>query len=386
MEERNPFEYGRELSLTELVDRETELRAIAATIRNRGKLFVIGPRRYGKTSLLSAAEEAARRDGVIVLRLDAERYETPGELAAAVLTGAVRALQGPLERVLGVLRRAAGRLEPRVTVEGESVSVSVGVSAESGGELPLLAEALDAVERLAAETGREVAVVIDEVQQLVVEHGMAAERQLRSTVQRHRHVAYVFAGSATRLLSEMTGDPGRPFYRLGDRLFVGALPRAEFEAFLERGFRDHGFDPAPGAVARILERAEEVPYNVQRLAHEVWEMARESRWGEERPRIDAALVDQALERIVRREDPAYTQLWTSLTGNRKKALRAVIRVGGEGLLAAEVLRRVRLPASSLRLALADLERAHILRAEPAGGGTRYRLVDPFLAAWLELLP
>ena len=33
---RNPFEYGRELDRAELVDRETELAEIAATIRNRG--------------------------------------------------------------------------------------------------------------------------------------------------------------------------------------------------------------------------------------------------------------------------------------------------------------------------------------------------------------
>ena len=52
---RNPFEYGRELGIDELVDRVEEMREVAATIRNRAKLFVIGPRRYGKTSLLGAA-------------------------------------------------------------------------------------------------------------------------------------------------------------------------------------------------------------------------------------------------------------------------------------------------------------------------------------------
>lgn len=45
---RNPFEYGRELGLSELVDRAEELGVIEATIRTRAKLFLIGPRRYGK--------------------------------------------------------------------------------------------------------------------------------------------------------------------------------------------------------------------------------------------------------------------------------------------------------------------------------------------------
>ncbi|HEU4885453.1 MAG TPA: hypothetical protein VFT45_24610, partial [Longimicrobium sp.] len=63
MDKLNPFEYGRELGLDELVDRREEMAAIDAAIRNRGKLFLIGPRRFGKTSVLSAAGEAATRQG-----------------------------------------------------------------------------------------------------------------------------------------------------------------------------------------------------------------------------------------------------------------------------------------------------------------------------------
>ena len=384
MAHRNPFEYGRELSLEELVDRQEELRELEATIRNRGKLFLIGPRRFGKTSLLSAAAERATRAGTLVLRLDAEKYESLELLAAAILTNAARALAGPLEKAIRLIQKVASRLEPRVTMEGESVSVRLGISPGSGDPLPVLTEALDAVERLAQESGRDVVVILDEVEQIVVEHGLAAERQLRSTVQQHRRVGYIFAGSATRLLAEMTNDPNRPFYRLGSRLFLGLVPRPEFEIFLSRGFADHDMVLTPEACSRILELAEEVPYNVQRLAHETWEMAQESRPDAAGTSVGPESVERALERIVRREDPAYTQAWTTLTSNRKKALKAVIQGGGTGLLAAHALRQSGLSASSLKLALTDLEKAHLVRREQAGGDSRYRLVDPFFAAWLRV--
>ena len=48
---------------------------------NGGKLFLIGPRRYGKTSLLAAAEAHAELEGMVVLRFDAERFPTLGLLA-----------------------------------------------------------------------------------------------------------------------------------------------------------------------------------------------------------------------------------------------------------------------------------------------------------------
>ncbi len=381
MTARNPFEYGRELGHDELVDRADELAQLAAVIRNRGKLFLIGPRRFGKTSLLAAAAEEAEAASVVVLRFDAEKYETLDLLAAALLTGAARALEGPLERLAGMIGRAASRLRPSLEVDPltGALSVSLGAAGGAGGPLPLLTDALDAVESLAEESGRDVVVVLDEVQQIVVEHGEAAERQLRATVQRHRHVGYIFAGSATRLLTAMTTDANRPFYRMGERTFLGPIPDADFLGFLRGSFENSGFEAAPGACERVLDRAGRVPYNVQRLAHEAWEMLR----GGEAASLTPEVVDRAVERIVGREDPAYTQLWTSLTTNQKKTLKAAIVTGGTGLQSGDVALRFTISPASVQVALAALEDRHILRRDLEARGA-YRLVDPFLATWLEV--
>ena len=59
---KNPFQFGRELGASEIVDRAEEVAAVVETIKSGGKLFMIGPRRYGKTSILrAAAEQAAAR-------------------------------------------------------------------------------------------------------------------------------------------------------------------------------------------------------------------------------------------------------------------------------------------------------------------------------------
>lgn len=376
----NPFEYGRELSLSELINRKEELAVVETVIRNRGKLFIIGPRRFGKTSLLSAASEVASGAGVIVLRFDAEKFESLGLLAEALLTSATRALKGPLDATIKLLTRIATRLKPQTSFDAQGgISVSVGVSEEVHGALPLLTDTLDAIEQLAASSGREVVVILDEIQQIVIEHGIAAERQLRSTIQQHRHVGYIFAGSATRLLTEMTHEPNRPFYRLGQRIFLGTIPRPEFIAALEAGFRKGGFEPAEGACERIVDLAEDVPYNVQRLAHEAWEMLR-SRGAAVLTDVDA---DEALDRLVGREDPLYTHIWLALRKNQKTALKAVIGEGGASLLSGGVTRKHKISASSLQTALRQLEDDQHIRQERSLGTTQYRLVDPFFAAWLR---
>lgn len=71
---RNPFEFGRELTPTELVDRVDEVSAAALAMQTSGRFFLIGPRRFGKTSILRAAAERAEAQGCVVMRFNAEAY------------------------------------------------------------------------------------------------------------------------------------------------------------------------------------------------------------------------------------------------------------------------------------------------------------------------
>ena len=376
----NPFEFGRELGAGELVDRETELELVRRSILNRGRLFFIGPRRYGKTSILHAAEELLTAEGVIVLRYNAEAYESVALLARAILTGAARRLGGTVEQASAGLRRFFGGLRPEVSydIDDQRLSVSLGRIAPTAPELPLLGEVLDGIDRMAAEEKGATAVILDEFQHVIEEGGEAAERQLRAAVQRHRHVGYVFSGSRTRMLAQMTGDPNRAFWKLGERFFLGPIPRDAFRRFLGRGFTDAGYTVQPEALDHLLDSAEDIPYNVQRLASACWEALRVA----VKPTLTSELVDQTLIRLVQQENPAYMQLWQSLTKAQKKAVKSVIERQGRELLGREALESSGLAASSMQRALEALDERGVIREEEETQRVRYRLEDPFFAAWI----
>ncbi|MEM7788962.1 MAG: hypothetical protein AAF594_14665 [Bacteroidota bacterium] len=244
----------------------------------------------------------------------------------------------------------------------------------------LIADALSGLDALAANAKGPVAVVIDEFQRVVEDGGVAAEGQIRAAVQAHDHLGYVFAGSKTRMLAEMTGDESRPFYRLGARLFVGPVPREDFRPAITSGFEHAGLAISDGAVEAVLDLAEDVPYNIQRLAHEAW--AEGLATGEP---VTAEGVRGTLERLAARDDPFYTQTWNGLSRTQKQALLAVAREGGTGLYAGEVLRAYDLASpSTMRTVLQALTKAGVTREEEHQGGVRIRLEDPFFAAWLRL--
>jgi hypothetical protein len=386
---RNPFEYGRELGRDELVDRKDELRQVVRSLENIGKLFLIGPRRYGKTSLLGAAASVAEDGGTLVLRYDAERYESLDLLAAAVLSGATRRLASTTERAGALLARVASALRPEVAydIKEQSVSVSLGAAKDAtGNALPVLVDVLDAIERMAEATERPVVVILDEFQHVIKQGGEHAERQIRAAVQTHRRVGYVFAGSATRMLADMTSDPGRAFYKLGARLFLGLIPRDEFTAFLRGGFEHAGFTVDDAALVRILDLTHDVPYSVQRLAHECWECLRvnaaEMTAGDA-THLTVDQVERALVRVLRQEDAAYTQIWNSLKLQQKRALKAAVVEDGRSLLSSDVSRRHKVPTGSMQKALAALDELGIVREESVAGAVRYVLEDPLLGRWLR---
>jgi uncharacterized protein len=382
MSPRNPFEFGRELSLDELVDREAELAELRTVLTGAGKCFLIGPRRYGKTSLLAGAAELAGREKALVLRYDGEVFPTLDLLASRLVRDYAGSLAGPAERVGKAVRTFFKAVKPSVSFKplDGTWSVSLGMQPPAAGALPILLEVLDGYERAARSRSRPTGLILDEFQRIVDRGGADAEGQLRAAVQTHRHLAYIFAGSETRVLAAMTGEASRPFYRLGERRFLGPIPRPAFRAFLARGLKavlavtDEG-------VEAILDRAEDVPYNVQLLAHVCWEAGQTSRAG---TRLTPEFVAGVEASAARRNDPLFTQLWTSLTAPQQKALLAVIHEAGKGLASGAVSRRYRIPVPTLQKSVRALEARGIVREEGARGEVRLRLEDPLFGAWVRL--
>lgn len=379
---KNPFQFGRELGASEIVDRAEEVATVIETIISGSKLFLIGPRRYGKTSILRVAAEQSEANGAVVLSYNVEAYPTLDNLARIILTDATARLVGNVERAGERIRRFFSALRPEVSysmTEG-TWSATLGVEAdEQSAQVPLLIDLLEGLERLASELKTPVGLILDEFQKVIELGGGAAEGQLRAAIQRHKKVGYIFAGSKTRMLTDMTSDPARPFYRLGSRRFIGAVPRADFTEFITRSFTDSRFKSKPEAVVLILDSAEDVPYNVQLLAHTCWEELRASRGSV----LTEEIVRKSRERIVNQDDPFYTQIWNALTPTQQKALIAVVRERGTNLLSKQSTKLYRLPPSTMQRALEALVARNILREEETRGSLRLRFEDPFLAAWID---
>jgi AAA+ ATPase superfamily predicted ATPase len=384
---KNPFQFGRELGLGSLVDRQKELAAIEQSIRDGNKLFLIGPRRFGKTSILKTAADRLSAKSAIILRLDAESYPTIDMLVSAIVSESAMALKGGVKRVGEQIQNMFSTLRPELDYNvptGEwSVRFRIGESRLASPVL--LVDALNGLEKLAKAQpeSRPVGLIIDEFQRIIEVSGRAVEGQIRSAIQRHSRVGYVFAGSKTRMLRDMVMDGSRPFYRLGTNLFLGPVPRENFSKFLDDGFVSAGFAVEEDAIKHILDVSSDVPYNVQWLANHCWTMLHEN-GGPGVTSLTTTRVDESLSILVRQQDPFYAGIWSKLTAIQQRTLIAVVTESGTNLLSLRVLNTIGKGAGSVRKALTGMMDMTILREERIEKRIIYCFEDPFFSRWVKM--
>ena len=228
--------------------------------------------------------------------------------------------------------------------------------------------------RIAAVRGRKMAVALDEFQAIGVFNGGSVEHALRAAVQHQREVGYVFSGSEPALMERMLGR-SRPFYKAGPVMRLDRIPAGRFADFLEARFRATRIRPEAGLGTAIVELAGNLPYDVQRLAHEVWDDVRAA------GARAAGLEDlhETLKRLLGEHDTLFEGTWQRLTLGQRATLRAAVLEDGRELLSADVRGRYRLSgASTVQASLAALVREDIL----ARDGSRYVVVDSLLREWV----
>lgn len=374
----NPFVYGEIAPLAAFVDREAELDRLVSDLVEGQKIFLISPRRFGKSSLIHQALRAASRRGVLTVDVTVSSHSS----YVAFLEGYARALlsvETRFDQLSAWVRELFTTVRPELRVEADTggasrFSVAFPAVRTARDEARLANEVFELPARIANARGRRLAVALDEFQAIDGFNGGQVEHALRAATQRQREVGYVFAGSEPSLMERMIGRK-RPFYKAGPVVRLGRIPADRFAEFLEARFKQTGFRPEPGLGAAIVELAGNLPYDVQRLAHETWDDVKAA--GRRTVGLDA--LHATLKRLLTEYDTLFEQTWQGLTLAQRATLRAAVLEDGRNLLSADARARYRLSgASTVQAALASLARHEILMRE----GDRYVIVDSLLREWV----
>jgi hypothetical protein len=176
-------------------------------------------------------------------------------------------------------------------------------------------------------------------------------------VQQQREVGYVFAGSQPSLMKEMLSSK-RPFHKAGPQMFLDKIP-----ALNEAG------------IEALLATADLIPYDVQRLAHELWDYAELK----DKRQLDASDVNSVADSLVGGQS-TYYELREQLSAAQRGTLQALAERGPAEIYSQAIRTEYRLgPASTVQKALQALDSRDILDRYK----DKYFYLDPLFPCWIR---
>ncbi len=288
---RNPYAPGAGQRPPELAGRDEQLDAFDVVLERvaRGRpersVVLTGLRGVGKTVLLNALRSAAVRAGWGTGKLEARPDQSLRRPLSSALHQAVREL-GPAggagDHALGVVRSfaqrepvgaSAGRGAPKLRDRwNPGISVPAVAGRADSGDIEIdLVELLSDLGGMAADTGRGIAVFIDEMQDLGPDDVSALCAAAHEISQTGLPLVVVGAGlpHLPAVLSASKSYSERLFrYQRIDR-----LDRAAADSALVRPAEEEGAAYEPAALDAMYAATGGYPYFIQAYGKAVWDRA-----------------------------------------------------------------------------------------------------------------
>jgi len=374
----NPFVYGEIVSAAAFADRHDERERLGRDLASGQKVFLISPRRYGKSSLVRDVMRGLARQKILTVEVTvaaSSSYVGFLESYAQALVAAETPVSRLTRWVSELMRTVKPELRFDAGPEGHAkFALAFPAVRTALYTVRLAAEVFALLARIAEARKQRLAIALDEFQAITSFDGGTVENALRAAAQDQRQVGYVFSGSEPSLMERMLG-PRRPFYKAGPVMRLEKINPDDFAAFIDERFRGSGVRPEAGLGDAIIDLAANVPYDVQRLAHETWDDVKEA--GRKTAGLDDLHV--TLTRLLGEQHTMFEESWQRLTLPQRAVLRALVIEEGRELMSADVRARHRLPGTStVQAALAALLRQDIITKDSG----RYVTVDSLYREWV----
>lgn len=340
---------GRADLLADLVERVTERRVSA----------LIGPRRFGKTSILVRLADDLVRAGTSVVWIDLYEVTSTADVALR------------LDRALS---EATGPVRGRLSSIGATLELNLGMlklgfarrkdeRPDPDASLHLLLDTL-----ITAAIEHPTVVIFDEFPGITRVEGIAG--LLRTKLQHHfQQIGIVFAGSQPSLMRTMFSDKAMPFYAQADLVPVGPFTAVAVDDIVNEGFTSTDRDPG-NVAASIFDFSGGHPHRTMQLADAAWRVAEpgvpytSKTW-------EAALAD-----VRASTDLANETVYSGFLAGDKMVLRLVAAQHSLFGTGASVI--------GLASGTAQYARESLLGAgDLVERGSGLAVVDPVLADWIR---
>jgi len=360
---KNPFKYSRLVTNKAFCNREYEQEQLLDLIKNSENVLLYSHRKTGKSSLIFKVFNRLIEEKYNIKTIYIDLYGTLSEqdFIDAVFTGLTQ-IEPSYKKIL----KSITGLKMISSIDPVTSLPTISISSEPTEKKNLLAKAMQTLESYSRKN--RMVVAFDEFQEISGYSEEGFEKRLRSFIQLHKRISYIFSGSQQHILTQMFSSAKRAFYHSAHSFPLNKIGMSHFISWGQNLFAEKKVILPDEIIKNIVERCNYQPLYIQQFLYKLWKVKV----------IDIKKNDDIENKIILSHRNEYISIFDSLTTNQKKALKLIAKTGGRSLYQTEILSSMGFKSGSL------LSRAikSLLDKELIVKNGKYRIYDIMFEKWI----
>lgn len=370
----NPFVFGEIVRDKNFINRKNERNEIATEIENSTNIILYAPRRYGKTSLIMQVFEDLKKKHrkFSGLFIDFYQVNSKENFLSLMVNEYAKKSGFAFEKVVKILKNVLSGIAPTISFD-QAGNPKAEIKLKPSESIRTAKEIFQLPKKL-ADSGRLVSVFFDEFQEIKTLNGNNFQKELRSVIQHHNNVSYIFSGSKFHLFNNIFAHKNSPLYNIGKTINLDIIAEKDYKKVIFHHLKKVHPKTNIEAATHIYKIADGIPYYVQMLSHEVYNLALLNQ------NFDVQdLTEQAVQNIIVNKSDEFLMIYENLSASAKVVLEIILQWGGEKIFRKEILTEYQLPLSTIQKALKVLYEKAIVNRE----NKVYYFQDVFFKRWFK---
>jgi len=368
---KNPFAYSNYVTGESFCNRKKELSELLSYVKGSQNVLLYSHRRYGKSSLIQQLFCDIKKKNFNIGAMHIELYGTISEKDFITRTfQGLNQLESNFEKLLKSVSSALKNIKLNLSIDSSTGGTLVSPSFEAVNEKIILEELMNILSKYSQK--RKLVIAFDEFQEVASYTEEGFEKRLRSFIQQHSNICYLFAGSQQHLITEMFNSNTRAFYKLAESFPLSKIETKHYIPWVQNLFSRKKVHLPAELIEEIAAKFENHPMYIQNFLFHLWEEPAKKGFSTD-------IINKVENAIVEKRSLEHTILWEILSINQKKTLKLILLNNGSNLFNANSLKSVNLKTGSLvTKALSSLIKKEIIVKNG-----NYQIQDVVFKKWLQ---
>lgn len=369
---QNPFNYFSLASGDNFCDRQNDIDKLNSYISNSANVVLFSKRRYGKTTLINELFINHLDDNILSVFIDIyginDKYQLIDKLSSKI---AEHYKVTDITKTIQNLKSIFNKISFSLTINQKTAMPEIKPEFIKKDFILLLDELLDNFQEFLKKQKKKAVIAIDEFQDILNITDINLEAVLRTKIQYHTNISYIFTGSKQHMLTAMFNDNKKPFYTLASNFELKPIDENIFYEYINTRLSIKNMQLQKDSFNFIYHLCDGETRIIQKIFYEIFEK-------HENKQIDQKVICTIIELLNLQNDSVYKLLCDNLTKNQIITLKIVSNQEVE-ILSKNISDNYNISTQSIKSSINSLISKEIIYKQ----NSKYVVYDKEFDFWLK---